>query len=100
MYIIYLDRKKATMKFIFKVFLVLCPLLFFSTCLDNIDIEVPKSTPLLTVGGAIYNAPPPYYVTLSESAIFVSGPEGIPDPVTGATITLKDDLATKKYYQK
>jgi len=84
------------MKFILKVFLVLCPLLFFSTCLDNIDIEVPESTPLLTVDGIIYNAPPPYYVKLSESAIFVSGPEGIPDAVTGAKITLKDDLGNEE----
>lgn len=35
-------------------------------------------------------------MTLSESAIFVSGPEGIPDPVTGGQITLKDDVGNEE----
>ena len=84
------------MKPILKGLFVLFPLLLLTTCLDNIAIEVPENTPLLTVDGAIYNASGPYFVNLSESAQFVVGPDGIPDPVTGASITLKDDLGNEE----
>ena len=82
------------MKLLLRLFLVLCPLLFFSTCLDNIDLDIPPTEPSLLISGTIYNAPGPYYVTLTESAAFVSGPLGIPDRVTGATVKILDDLGT------
>ncbi len=75
-----------------KVFLVLSPLLFFLTCLDNIDLNIPPTKPSLVISGTIYNTPGPYYVTLTESAPFVSGPEGDPDRVTGAIVKILDNL--------
>lgn len=82
------------MKFILKIFLALCLLFFFLTCLDHIDLDIPSTKPSLVISGAIYNTPGPYYVTLTESASFVSGPEGDPDRVTGATVKILDDLGT------
>jgi len=80
------------MKHILKIILVVCPLLLFSTCLDNIDLDIPPTKPSLVISGTIYNTPGPYYVTLTESAAFVSGPVGDPDEVTGATVKILDNL--------
>jgi len=77
-----------------KIWLLLFVLLSSITCLDNIDLDIPPTEPSLVISGTIYNAPGPYYVTLTESAAFVSGPLGIPDRVTGATVKILDDLGT------
>ncbi|MEM1123467.1 MAG: DUF4249 domain-containing protein [Bacteroidota bacterium] len=74
------------------VFLVL----LFTTCLDEIDLQLPAATPVLTVSGNIYTSPGPYKVFLTESAQFSAGAEGIPNPVSGATVKIMDDQGNEE----
>lgn len=69
---------------------------FFSTCLDDIDLEVPATESVLVVGGNIYTQPGPYSIFLSESAQFASGPEGSPDPVLGAVVKIRDNAGNEE----
>ena len=71
---------------------------FFSTCLDDIDLEVPATESVLVVGGNIYTQPGPYSIFLSESAQFASGPEGSPDPVLGAVVKIRDNAGNCLLY--
>lgn len=64
----------------------------FTTCLDEIELDAPKSEAILTVSGNIYDAPGPYTITLRKSARFSSGADGLFSPVGGATIKLVNDL--------
>lgn len=71
-------------------------LFLFSTCLDEIALDAPASSPILTVGGSIYSAPGPYSIFLTESAQFTSGAAGIPDLVSGAIVKIRDDQGTEE----
>jgi len=75
-----------------KIWLLLLIILSNITCLDNIDLDIPPTKPSLVISGTIYNTPGPYYVTLTESASFVSGPTGDPDLVIGAKVKILDNL--------
>jgi len=79
----------------------LCLITFlFSTCLDEIDLNLPASTALLTVSGNIYSSPGPYSIFLTESAQFAPGSIGIPDAVVGATVKIMDDQGNEEILQE
>ena len=79
---------------------LLLVILLFSTCLDEIDVNVPASTPILTVSGSITTNPGPYSVFLTESAQFTSGADGIPDAVVGANVKIMDDQGNEEILQE
>lgn len=83
-----------------KISFLLLIIFLFPTCLDEIDLAVPASTPVLTISGNIYSAPGPYSVFLTESAQFASGAAGVPDAVTGATVKLLDDQGNEETLQE
>ncbi len=79
-----------------RISFVLLITFLFSTCLDEIDLAVPPSPPLLTISGNINTHPGPYSVFLSESAQFASGPEGSPDPVMNAIVKIRDNAGNEE----
>ena len=83
-----------------KISFLLLIAFLFPTCLDEIDLAVPASTPILTVSGNIYSAPGPYSVFLTESAQFAAGSTGVPDPVLGATVKIMDDEGNEEILQE
>ncbi len=68
----------------------------FSTCLDEIQLEIPPADSLLTISGNIYDAPGPYTITVRESANFSSGADGLLKPIIGATIKLVSDVGEEE----
>lgn len=81
---------------LYKTLFLLLIYFSFTTCLDEIELETPTSEALLVVAGNIYTTPGPYSVFLSESAQFTSGPDGAPDPVSGAMVILRDDAGNEE----
>ena len=79
-----------------KIVFLLLVACFFSTCLDEIELDVPASDAVLVIAGNIYTQPGPYSVFISESAEFASGPAGSPDPVSGAIVRLRDDVGNEE----
>ena len=63
--------------------------LSLTSCLDVVQLDVPKAQPLLAVDGQITDQAAPAAVTLTLTQAYFAN--GTPPPVRGATLTLTDD---------
>ena len=80
----------------YQIIFLIGSVFFFTTCLDEIDIDPPPTIPLLTISGNIYDVPGPYTITVQQSANFSSGADGLFRPVTDATIKLVSDAGEEE----
>jgi hypothetical protein len=69
----------------------------YSNCIEPIDVDFTEGEERLIVDGMITNKPGPYEVKLSTSAIYgKSGYDGVAHPVSGAVLTISDDLGNSE----
>ena len=73
---------------------VLTLALTLTSCQDVVKLNVPTGQPLLAVDGAVTDQPGPYVVRLTQTAPYFTN-EAAP-PVTGAVLTLTDDVGTRE----
>ena len=75
------------------LFMVIVPMIFLNGCVETIDFDVDRTGGHLVVDGMITNAPGPHQIKLRQTA----DREKISDPLSGATILIKDNLGNSEY---
>ena len=80
------NRKQALLVF------CLINILIFSACQKVINVDLNEAAPKIVIEGLITDRPGPYIVTLSNSGSYFNQP--VLPPVTGAWITVADNLGT------
>ncbi|MEL6865584.1 MAG: DUF4249 domain-containing protein [Bacteroidota bacterium] len=68
--------------------------LVVNSCIDQIDLETEDRGSLMTISGQLTTDLGPHQVEVRSSALFREGPEGIPQPISGASVQVTDDLGT------
>ena len=69
-------------------------LLIFSNCKDPFNFKSAGNVHRLTIDARISDGPGPYQLNLGKTSL----PDRLPDPVTGASITLYDNAGHKENY--
>lgn len=69
--------------------IIISSFILFTSCTDEIDIDLNSSSPQVVIEGAITNQPGPYFIKISETVNF-SDANNFP-PVTGATVSIADN---------
>ncbi len=75
-------------------YLMINSLYVLSGCIETIDFDVNRTGDRLVVDGMITDSPGPYQLNLRST----SEREKISDPVSGATILIRDDAGNSEYY--
>ena len=64
--------------------------LCFSSCLDEISLNVDQGETILVIDAFVINGFGPHIVEIKQSASFVSGSEGVEEPQSGAIVSISE----------
>ncbi len=78
------------MKGLFHILTFLVPLLWLTSCEQEVDLNLEEAEPRIVIEGWVDDMPGPYEFMVRRSGDFFGAPEEI--PVTNAIMVLKDDM--------
>jgi hypothetical protein len=79
-----------------RIFIWLIPVLFLTTCVERIGVELPDASDKLVVDGLISTKPGPYTVKLTKTAKYQTGSDGTNLLVRGAKVRISDDAGNSE----